>query len=210
MTLPTGRETSNSLVGLWSGERSTMRITKRDKAQTERALLKDSFDISSVIAVCIKKRQEQKSVARHPCIEPVTSCCLCCVARTTWLILWSPQFAHGSGAFWFFWLFWLLWLFYIDPRQYVMATTEVLLARLIILEIEAVQARQRQGSAKQALALAQQRIQQLSSGSSVPTTAAEVIDTRTLGKAKSFTGQSSEWTTWQFTFKRSRVRCMRR
>ena len=37
-----------------------MHITKRDIAQTERTLLKDSFDTSSVIAVCIKKRQEQR------------------------------------------------------------------------------------------------------------------------------------------------------
>ena len=28
-----------------------------------------------------------------------------------------------------------------------------------------------------------------------------VIDTRTLGKPKTFTGQPAEWTTWQFTFK---------
>ena len=27
------------------------------------------------------------------------------------------------------------------------------------------------------------------------------FDTRTLGKPKTFTGQPSEWTTWQFTFK---------
>ena len=32
-----------------------------------------------------------------------------------------------------------------------------------------------------------------------PTTG--VIDTRTLGKPKTFTGQPAEWTTWQFTFK---------
>ena len=65
-----------------------------------------------------------------------------------------------------------------------------------------MQARQRQSSAEQALAVAQQRFQQLSSGSSAPTTSAGVIDTRTLGKPKSFTGQTAEWTTWwQFTFK---------
>ena len=32
-------------------------------------------------------------------------------------------------------------------------------------------------------------------------TSAGVIDTRTLGKPKSFTGLTAEWTTWQFTFK---------
>ena len=30
---------------------------------------------------------------------------------------------------------------------------------------------------------------------------AGVIDTRTLGKPESYTGQTAEWTTWQFTFK---------
>ena len=51
----------------------------------------------------------------------------------------------------------------------MMSTTEELLARLVNLESEAVQARQRQGSAEQALAAAQQRIQQLSSGGSALT-----------------------------------------
>ena len=45
------------------------------------------------------------------------------------------------------------------------------------------------------------RIQPLFSGTGASTTAPGVIDTRTLGKPKSFTGQTSEWTTWQFTFK---------
>ena len=80
-----------------------------------------------------------------------------------------------------------------------MTTTDELLARLVNLENEAVQARQRQGSAEQALAAAQQRIQQLSSGSNAPTPSTGVIDTRTLGKPKTITGQTSEWTTWQFT-----------
>ena len=82
-----------------------------------------------------------------------------------------------------------------------MATVEELLTRLVNLENEAVQARQRQASAEQALAVAQQRIAQLSSGTDVSTTPPGVIDTRTLGKPKSFSGQTSEWTTWQFTFK---------
>ena len=82
-----------------------------------------------------------------------------------------------------------------------MSRTEELLARLVNLENEAAQARQRQGSAEQALAAAQQRIQQLSAGGSAPTPSIGVIDTRTLGKPKTFTGQPAEWTTWQFTFK---------
>ena len=79
-----------------------------------------------------------------------------------------------------------------------MSTTEELLARLANLENEAVQARQRQGSAEQALAAAQQRNQQLSSGGGAPTPSTGVIDTRTLGKPKTFTGQPADW---QFTFK---------
>ena len=82
-----------------------------------------------------------------------------------------------------------------------MSTTEELLARLVNLENEAVQARQRQGSAELALAAAQQRIRQLSSGGSAPSPSTGVIDTRTLGKPKTFTGQPAEWTTWQFAFK---------
>ena len=93
------------------------------------------------------------------------------VARTT----------HGSGA----------------PGYSVLiygstlSPTEELLARWVNLENEAVQARQRQGSAEQALA----------AGGSAPTPSTGVIDTRTLGKPKTFTGQPAEWTTWQFTFK---------
>ena len=92
-------------------------------------------------------------------------------------------------------------MLYIDPRQYTMTTTDELLARLVNLENEAVQARQRQSSAEQALAAAQQRIQQLSSGDGATSKSAGVIDARTLGKPKSFTGQAAEWTTWQFTLK---------
>ena len=40
-----------------------------------------------------------------------------------------------------------------------------------------------------------------SEGGSAPILSTGVIDTRTLGKPKMFTGQPAEWTTWQFTFK---------
>ena len=82
-----------------------------------------------------------------------------------------------------------------------MTTTDELPARLINFENEAVQARQRQCTAEHALAPVQQRIHQLSSGDCATSTSAGVIDTRTLGKPKSFTGQTAEWTTWKFTFK---------
>ena len=51
-----------------------------------------------------------------------------------------------------------------DPRHYVMAAIEELLSRLVNLEVEAVQARQRQTAAEQELTAAQQQIHQLSSG----------------------------------------------
>ena len=67
-----------------------------------------------------------------------------------------------------------------------MSTTEELPATLVNLEIEAVQARQRQGSAEQALAAAAQLIQQLSSSrGSAPAPSTGVIDTRTLGNSRS-------------------------
>ena len=55
--LPAEHETSNALVGLWSGERSAMRTKERDTAQPERALLKEStaarrMDIISRLPGC--------------------------------------------------------------------------------------------------------------------------------------------------------------
>ena len=63
-----------------------------------------------------------------------------------------------------------------------MTTTDELLARLVNLETEAVQTSQRLNSAEHALAAAQQRIQQLSSGDGATSTLAGVIGTRTLGE----------------------------
>ena len=59
------------------------------------------------------------------------------VARTSHRSL-SSYFAHGGGAPGY-----SFWLFTGDPRQYVLATVEELLTRLVNLENEAVQARQR-------------------------------------------------------------------
>ena len=64
-TLPPEHETSNALVGLWSGERSRMRTTERDTTQTERALLKESFDTSSRIAVCIQAKEVLRTPSMH-------------------------------------------------------------------------------------------------------------------------------------------------
>ena len=66
-----------------------------------------------------------------------------------------------------------------------MTTTDELLARSVNLENEAAQARQRQSSAEHALATAQQRIQQLSSGDGTFSTSAGVIGTSTLGWSNS-------------------------
>ena len=175
---------------VWSGERSTLRITERDTAQTERILMR--------LVGHLVSRQPFASVKQKECLHlihdmtPVPSCCLCQCCTYNSLSFLNPYFAHGTGA---------PGCSVFDPRQYIMTTTDELLARLINLESEAVQARQRQSSAEQALAVAQQSIQQFSSGSSAPTTSAGVIDTRTHGKPKSVTGQTAEWTTWQFTFK---------
>ena len=58
-----------------------------------------------------------------------------------------------------------------------MTTTDELLATLVNLENEAVQARQRRSSAEHALAAAQQRIQLLSSGDGYTQQPAGVINT---------------------------------
>ena len=64
-TLPAEHETSNTLVGLWSGERSTLCTTERDTAQTERALLEESLDTSSGIAVCIQAKEVLRTPSTH-------------------------------------------------------------------------------------------------------------------------------------------------
>ena len=173
-----------------------MRITKRDIAQTERTLERLIRHLIRDSRLHLNASHAKECLTHHPCIELVTvGCfCQCCTHNSSFLL--SSYFAHGSGAPGYSY-----WLFIGDLRQYVMTTVEELLTRLVNLENEAVQARQRQSSAEQALAAAQQRIAQLSSGTDVSTTPPGVIDTRTLEKPKSFSGQSSEWTSWQFTFK---------
>ena len=166
--------------GSWSG-RSTLRITGRDTAQTERILMR-LVNTSSL---------DQGKECFHV-IHVLLSLLSLPMLYAQLDVLQSPYFAHGSGAPGYTVLI---------HGEYIMSTTEELLARLVNLENEAVQARQRQGSAEQALAAAHQGIQQLSAGGSAPTPTTGVIDTRTLGKPKTFTGQPSEWTTWQFTFK---------
>ena len=87
-TLLVEDETSNTLG--W--ERSTLRITGRETAQTERILMR-LVDTSS-----LEHHSGKKVFARHPCIELVLSCCLCQCCTHGSLFLLSPHFAHGSGA----------------------------------------------------------------------------------------------------------------
>ena len=92
-TLLVEDETSNALVVVW--ERSTLRITGRDTAQTKRIRMR-LVDTSSLDS---RLHQSRKRVfPRHPCFEPVLSCCLCqcCTHNSSFLL--SPYFAHGSGA----------------------------------------------------------------------------------------------------------------
>ena len=76
-------------------ERSTLRITGRDTAQTERILMR-LVDTSSLDSRLHHSRK--RVFARHPCFDPVLSCCVCqcCTHDSSFLL--SPFFAHGSGA----------------------------------------------------------------------------------------------------------------
>ena len=158
----------------------TGRTTEPNAVQTERVVTRfvDLMTPDSRL-----HQSSKKSVSpQHPCIDSVLSCVVFArVARTTlrgsWVytsrmvaellvILRSSTAVHHDDHWWV----------------------------AVNFENEAVQAWQRQSSAEHALATAQQRIQQLSSGDGTSIT-------RTLGKPKSFTGQTSEWTTWQSTFK---------
>ena len=94
-TLPVEDETSNALVVVWGWERSTLRITGRDTAQTERMLMRlvDTSSLDSRL-----HHSGKRVFARHPCIELDLSCCLCQCCTHDSLFLLSPHFAHGSGV----------------------------------------------------------------------------------------------------------------
>ena len=179
----------NALPGVLHAEWSTKCTTEPDTAQTERVLtrLVDTASLDS------RLHQSRKRVLHHihvsSLFHPVLS--LPVLHAQHFVVLGFTLRAWQRSD----------WFFFFDPRQYIMTTTDELLARLVSLENQAVQARRRQSSAEHALAAAQQRVQHLSSKDVATSTSAGVIDTRTLGKPKSFTGQTAEWTTWQFTFK---------
>ena len=143
------------VVSTLHAEWSTDRTTKPDTAQTqtERVLtrLVDTASLDSRLhQVCISQATRvflhniHVLTLFHPVLSlPVLHAQLFVVPRFTLRAWWRS-----------------CWLFYVDPRQYIMTTTDVLLAKLVNLENEAVQARQRQSTAEPALTPAQQRIQQ--------------------------------------------------
>ena len=90
-TLPAEHETSDALVVVWSGERSTLRITERDSVQTERIFMR-LVDTSSLDS---RLHQSSKRV-----FAPVPSCCLCQCCTHNSLFLLSPYFAqhHWKGV----------------------------------------------------------------------------------------------------------------
>ena len=76
-------------VGCGMGwERSTLRITERDTAQTESILVRlvDNSSLDSRL-----HHSGKRVFARHPCVEPVLSCCLCqcCTYDSSFLL--SPR-----------------------------------------------------------------------------------------------------------------------
>ena len=142
-----------------------------------------SLDVITITHLCDSRLHQsiKKSVPpQHQCVGSVPSCVVfasvACTLHGPWLRT-SRMVSELPVA----------------PRQHIMTITDELLARLVNLENEAVQARQRQSSTELALASAPQRILQLPSGDGAPSTPAGVIDTRTLGKPKSFTRQTAEW-----------------
>ena len=85
------------LPGVLHAEWSTKRTTEPDTAQTECVLtrLVDTASLDS------RLRHSRKRVfARHPCIEPVLSCCLCqcCTHESSFLL--SPHFAQNIPKPW--------------------------------------------------------------------------------------------------------------
>ena len=74
-----------SVVQGW--ERSTLRITEGDTARTERILMRlvDTSSLDSRL-----HHSGKRVFARHPCIGPVLSCCLCQCSS----FLLSPRFAQ--------------------------------------------------------------------------------------------------------------------
>ena len=125
-------------------------------AQTERVLTRLVGFMTPHLwtAVCISQASECLSTPSMYWFCSILCClCPCRTHNSSWfLVTHFTQFLRSC------------WFLCADPRQYIMTTTDELLATLVNLENEAVQARQRRSSAEHALAAAQQRIQLLSSG----------------------------------------------
>ena len=77
-TLPAEHETSNALVVVWSGERSTLRITEPDTARTKRALVR-LIDISSLDSRLYQAKRQMHTMhgSTHLCLVSAS------VSRTT-------------------------------------------------------------------------------------------------------------------------------
>ena len=114
----------NALSDVLHAEWSTKRTTEPDTGQTERVLTR-LVDIESLDS---RLHQSSKRVfPQHPRVESVPSCVLLArVARATLRGSWVHTSRMVPER-----------LFYVDPRQYIMTTTDELLARLVNLENEA-------------------------------------------------------------------------
>ena len=121
-------------------ERSTLRITGRDTAQTKRILMR-LVDTSSLDSRLHHSGKE--------CLRVIHVLSLSFLVVSASVARFVVPSESSLRTWWR-----SSWLFSVDPRQYIMSTTEELLARLVNLANEAVQARQRQGSAEQAFFLA--------------------------------------------------------
>ena len=134
-TLHAEDETSNALVVVWVGNGA--RCVSRDVTLHRMgAYSRDSLTLNLSTAVCIIQGKECLRVIHILSLSPL---CLC-------LPVLHARFVVPSESLLRTW--WRIsWLFSVDPRQYIMMTTDELLARLVNLENKAVQARQRQGSA---------------------------------------------------------------
>ena len=98
-TLPAEHETSNASVGIWSEERSTLSITERDSAQTDRVLTHLLFTDHLHDSRLYQANGAKTCCAHRPCIDRPILCCL--LSKLKHNVSWSTlgvHFAHGSGA----------------------------------------------------------------------------------------------------------------
>ena len=73
--LPAEHEVCNALVVVWSGRRSTLRITAPDTARTETERAPTSPDVTHLHDSRLYRAQ--KTSAHHPRMDRPILCCLC-------------------------------------------------------------------------------------------------------------------------------------